>query len=144
MRGASFAATLILGFAMACLFALPAVAAEPAPPKGTLKLSKADSAVVKQKLQVDARAQEAKARADFQAKKTAFLGNQKTQLDSRNARTRAEMSRLNARAEQIDKIRAEASQLNSRYALASTNADERDKIDRRAEELTAQLKNLGN
>jgi len=107
-------------------------------------MDKVDSAGIeanRRRIMSQEKAKEAKSLADFKTKRSAFLQNQKAQLEARNAQAKAEMSRLKAKAEQIEKIRAEALQLNAKFVSASPA--EQARMEKRADELTAELNRLG-
>lgn len=124
--------------------AAPSLAAQPASSRSALKMDKVDSAGIeanRRRIMSQEKAKEAKSLADFKTKRSAFLQNQKAQLEARNAQAKAEMSRLKAKAEQIEKIRAEALQLNAKFVSASPA--EQARMEKRADELTAELNRLG-
>lgn len=96
---------------------------------------------VRQRAMADMKAKSAKAKADFEAKRSAHLQAQKAQVAAGNAKVKPELARLKANAQQYARVRAEAAQLHAKYASATPA--EQAKLDNRAGELTAELKKLG-
>lgn len=84
--------------------------------------------------------------AEFEARRAKFLQQEKQRITANNAKVRGEFERLkqqasSAKAKQFTAIRQEAIQLNNKSKNA--NPAEQAQIEKRAEELLRQLKQLG-